>query len=199
MAQHAISLSGPLVRLDPSTEDDAPSLWELTDEDLWAGMPSSWPASVDEFTARLRVVIADPGRMAFTVRDTATGEPVGSTTFYDFVPSQRRIEIGSTWYGRQFWGGRTNPATKLLLLTHAFEELHVNRVGLRCDVRNTRSARAIQRLGARPEGILRSHRIAADGTVSDTAYFGITTTEWPDVRAQLEERLLGHEGSRSPR
>lgn len=199
MAQHAISLPGPVVRLDPLIEDDASSLWGLTDEALWAGMPSSWPTSVDEFTEHLRALIAAPGRMAFTVRDTATGEPVGSTTFYDFVPSQKRIEIGSTWYGRQSWGGRTNPAAKLLLLTHAFEELHVNRVGLRCDVRNTRSAHAIQRLGARPEGVLRSHRIAADGTVSDTAYFGITTTEWPDVRAQLEERLLGHDGSGSPR
>ncbi|WP_306306274.1 GNAT family N-acetyltransferase [Curtobacterium ammoniigenes] len=192
--QHDVSLSGFGVRVDPLGESDAGALWPLTDQEMWAGMPVPWPESVDAFAAHVCHLTQTPGLMAFTVRDSGSSAVLGSTAFYDFVPAQRRVEVGWTWYARELWGGPTNPATKLLLFTYAFEELQLNRVALRCDVRNTRSAAAIRRLGAIPEGVLRSHRVAADGIVSDTAYFGITKGEWPEVRRRLEARLAGAQG-----
>jgi RimJ/RimL family protein N-acetyltransferase len=117
------------------------------------------------------------------------GEVRGSTRFYELNTGQRRVEIGSTFYGRAWWAGVTNPACKLLLLRHAFEELGLRRVALRCDARNTRSRAAILRLGAREEGRLRAHRVAPDGSVGDTLYFSVLADEWPGVRDGLEARL----------
>jgi RimJ/RimL family protein N-acetyltransferase len=117
------------------------------------------------------------------------GEVRGSTRFYELSTGQRRVEIGSTFYGRDWWAGVTNPACKLMLLRHAFEELGLRRVALRCDARNTRSRAAILKLGAREEGRLRAHRVAPDGSVGDTLYFSILSDEWPGVRDGLEARL----------
>lgn len=191
MTTHSLDLVGFGIRLDAARPEDAADAWPLTDPDLWRGMTTPWPASVEEYAARVEQQQRTPGMFAFTVRDATTGTVRGSTTFYDHVPSQGRVEIGTTWYGREYQGGRTNPAAKWLLLTHAFEEWELNRVALRCDARNERSARAIERLGATPEGRLRRHRIAADGTVGDTLYFSIVRDEWPAVRRGLERRLDG--------
>ncbi len=191
MTLHSLDLVGFGIRLAPAHLDDAAEAWPLTDPELWRGMTTPWPASVEEYAQRIEHQQGTPGMFAFTVRDATTGAVRGSTTFYDHVPSQGRVEIGTTWYAREFQGGRTNPAAKMLLLTHAFEEWGLNRVALRCDARNGRSARAIQRLGATPEGRLRRHRIAADGSVGDTLYFSILRDEWPDVRRGLEQRLDG--------
>lgn len=100
-----------------------------------------------------------------------------------------RVEIGHTYYGRRFWGGPTNPHTKLLMLDHAFVTWSCERVALRFDAANQRSAGAIARLGARPEGVLRAHRRRHDGTVADTAYFSVVSADWPDVRRGLPARL----------
>ncbi len=105
------------------------------------------------------------------------------------MPSQGRVELGSTFYAREWWGGTTNPACKYLLLRHAFEDLGVARVALRADARNSRSLGAIRRLGAVPEGVLRSHRVAPDGSRQDTAYFSVLRDEWPTVRDGLLARL----------
>lgn len=189
MTVHDIELTGFGVRLTPAHPDDAAAAWPLTDADLWARMTTPWPESVPAYAGRVEEQRAAPGLFAFTVRDAATGEVRGSTTLYDYVPSQSRVEIGTTWYGRAFQGGGTNPAAKRLLLAHAFDGWGVNRVALRCDARNERSARAIERLGATREGLLRHHRIAPDGSVGDTLYFSILRAEWPAVRAGLDERL----------
>ena len=189
MTVHDIVLEGHGIRLSPATPSDAAEAWPLTDPELWSRMTTPWPDSVDAYTAHVDRQLAATGLFAFTVRDAATGAVRGSTTFYEYVPAQRRVEIGTTWYGRDFQGGRTNPAAKLLLLTHAFETWGVNRVALRCDARNERSARAIERLGATAEGRLRRHRIAPDGSVADTLYFSILRDEWDGVRAGLEARL----------
>lgn len=191
MTEHDLVLRGPDVVLTPAHPDDAAEAWALTDAELWAGMTTPWPESVEAHAARIDQQRQTPGLFAFTVRDAVTSGIRGSTTFYDHTPAQGRVEIGTTWYGRAFQGGTINPATKLLLLTHAFDVWGLNRVALRCDSRNTRSARAIERLGATPEGRLRRHRINADGTVGDTLYFSILRDEWPAVRAGLEERLRG--------
>lgn len=195
---HDTSLVGPFVRLDPARESDAEELWALTDDALWAGMTSPRPASAAAYATHVAAQLAAPGTLAFTVRDSVTGQVRGSTSLYDLTPAQRRVEIGSTWYGRGFWGGPTNPSAKLLLLSHAFDALALNRVALRCDARNLRSAAAIRRLGATAEGVLRSHRIAADGSVGDTAYFSILRAEWPAVRQGLESRLADHSRADHP-
>lgn len=191
MTAHDLVLEGHGIRLTPARPDDAAEAWALTDASLWAGMTTPWPATVDAYAAHVERQRETPGMFAFTVRDAETSGIRGSTTFYDYAPAQGRIEIGTTWYGRAFQGGRTNPATKLLLLTHAFEQWGLNRVALRCDARNERSARAIERLGATFEGRLRHHRIAGDGSIGDTLYFSILREEWPGVRAGLSARLTG--------
>jgi RimJ/RimL family protein N-acetyltransferase len=191
MTVHDLVLEGHGIRLTPAHPDDAAEAWALTDASLWAGMTTPWPASADAYAAHVERQREAPGMLAFTVRDAETSGIRGSTTFYDLAPAQGRVEIGTTWYGRAFQGGRTNPATKLLLLEHAFERWGLNRVALRCDARNERSARAIERLGATPEGRLRRHRIAADGSIGDTLYFSILREEWPGVRAGLSARLPG--------
>ncbi|MCM3502938.1 GNAT family N-acetyltransferase [Microbacterium sp. P26] len=191
MTAHDIVLEGHGIRLSPARADDAAEAWPLTDPELWSRMTTPWADSVEAYAARVEQQRATPGLYAFTVRDAETDEVRGATTFYEYVPAQGRVEIGTTWYGRAFQGGPTNPAAKLLLLTHAFEAWGVNRVALRCDARNERSARAIERLGATREGRLRQHRIAPDGSVADTLYFSILRDEWPTVRAGLEERLSG--------
>lgn len=193
MTAHDITLEGHGIRLSPADPSDAAAAWPLTDPDLWSRMTTPWPTSVDTYAAHVERQLAAPGLFAFTVRDAGTGVVRGSTTFYEYVPAQGRVEIGTTWYGRTFQGGKTNPAAKLLLLGHAFETWGVNRVALRCDARNERSARAIERLGATPEGRLRRHRVAPDGSVADTLYFSILRDEWPDVRAGLETRLSSAE------
>lgn len=189
MTGHNTELTGYGVRLAPARPHDAGDLWPLTDPQLWNGMTTPWPDSVAAYAAHIERQNATSGVLAFTVRDAGTGEVRGSTMFYDYAPAQGRVEIGTTWYGRRFQGGRTNPAAKLLLLRHAFDVWGLRRVALRCDARNERSARAIERLGARPEGLLRQHRVAADGSIGDTLYFSILRDEWAQVRAGLEARL----------
>ncbi|WP_295823694.1 GNAT family protein [uncultured Microbacterium sp.] len=191
MTAHDITLEGHGIRLSPARTADAAEAWPLTDAELWSRMTTPWADSVEAYAARVEQQHATPGLYAFTVRDAETDKVRGATTFYEYVPAQGRVEIGTTWYGRAFQGGRTNPAAKLLLLAHAFEQWEVNRVALRCDARNERSARAIERLGATREGRLRRHRIAPDGSVSDTLYFSVLRDEWPAVRAGLRERLRG--------
>ncbi|WP_235560571.1 GNAT family N-acetyltransferase [Microbacterium sp. Leaf179] len=121
MTEHDLVLRGPDVVLTPAHPDDATEAWALTDAELWAGMTTPWPESVEAHAARIDQQRQTPGLFAFTVRDAVTSGIRGSTTFYDHTPAQGRVEIGTTWYGRAFQGGRTNPATKLLLLTHAFD------------------------------------------------------------------------------
>ena len=117
------------------------------------------------------------------------GRAQGSTSYLDVDLSVSGLEIGWTWYARSLWATHVNPACKLLLLAHAFDDLEAQRVTLKTDGRNTRSQSAIRRLGARYDGTLRHNRLRADGTVRDTAYFSILASEWPEVREGLQSRL----------
>jgi len=199
--RHELQLQHGDLLLRTLAPGDATELAALVDPQLWAGMTSTLPGTPELMGQFIEAATADPSRMPFAVVDLTGGSLLGSTSLYDLAPSQRRIGIGTTFYGRASWGSRVNPTCKLLLLSYCFDELDVNRVELRCDVRNSRSANAIERLGATREGTLRAHRIAADGSVSDTATFSIIAAEWPQVRAGLLHRVepsAGVDGPLSP-
>ena len=189
---HDLTLAAHGVRLVPLRRDHGPALLELIDSELWAGMSTPTPTTAAGVEATVEAALVDPGRYAFAVLGAVHGEVRGSTSFYDVVPGQRRLEVGYTYYGRQWWGGATNPACKIALLTHAFDVWGMYRVALRADSRNARSIAAMRKLGAVPEGVLRAHRTAADGSRADSAYFSVLAPEWPDVRAGLEQRLGAH-------
>jgi RimJ/RimL family protein N-acetyltransferase len=189
--QHDLTLTGHGVRLVPLAPEHAPGLAAFVDARVWAGMSSALPVGDDAWLAEVESARAAPGRLAFAALDAATGEVRGSTSFYDWDPRIRRVEIGHTYFAPRWWGTDNNPACKLLMLRHAFETWGCARVALRADSRSTRSIGAITRLGAVPEGVLRNHRLAPDGTRGDTAYFSILPEELPAVRDALVARLAG--------
>lgn len=188
--QHDLVLTGHGVTLVPRTREHSAALFAIVDAPLWAGMTTPPPATPDDVAAATAAALDRPGHLAFTVLG-ADGEVRGTTAFYDVEPGQERCEIGHTFYGRPWWGGVTNPACKYLLLQHAFETWGMHRVALRADARNARSIAAIRKLGATPEGVLRGHRVASDGSRGDTAYFSVLAPEWPRVSAGLLARLAG--------
>lgn len=187
--EHDLHLSGPVVSLVPLAVEHADQLAALGDAEAYAWSTTPPPLTTAAAFASIYDLQQDPTVMAFAVTSVADGELRGMTTFYEHAPAVPRVEIGHTFYGRRFWGGGTNPHTKLLMLTHAFDVWSCERVALRCDSGNTRSAAAIRRLGARAEGVLRSHRRRHDGTVADTAYFSVVRADWPDVRRGLLDRV----------
>ena len=124
-------------------------------------------------------------RLAFAVLDAATGQVIGSSSYHDIVPAVERLEIGYTWYAQSRQRSAVNTTCKLLMLQHAFETLGAQLVGWRTDNFNFASQRAIERLGARKDGVLRHHARRRDGTVRDTVMYSLAAGEWPEVKAQL--------------
>ena len=124
-------------------------------------------------------------RFAFAVRDQATGTVLGSSSYHDILPAVKRVEIGYTWYAARCQRTHINTTCKLLLLTHAFDTLGCNVVGWRTDNFNHASQRAIERLGARKDGVIRGHALRRDGTIRDTVMYSLRSGEWPEVKAQL--------------
>ena len=128
---------------------------------------------------------AEGHRFAFAVLDSASGEVIGCTSYHDIVPAVERLEIGWTWYAASRQRSAVNTTAKLLLLQHAFETLDAKLVGWRTDNYNFASQRAIERLGARKDGVLRHHALRRDGTVRDTVMYSLAAGEWPEVKAHL--------------
>jgi RimJ/RimL family protein N-acetyltransferase len=124
-------------------------------------------------------------RFAFAVTEEATGTVLGSTSFHDILPAVKRVEIGYTWYARRCQRTHVNTTCKLLMLTHAFDTLGCRTVGWRTDNFNFASQRAIERLGAKKDGVIRGHAMRRDGTIRDTVMYSLTAGEWPEVKAQL--------------
>jgi RimJ/RimL family protein N-acetyltransferase len=127
--------------------------------------------------------------LPFVVRELASDEIVGSTRYHDIVTAVDRVEIGYTWYARRVQRSAVNTECKLLLLSHAFETLDAKVVGLRTDHMNFDSQRAIERLGAKRDGVIRHHALRRDGSVRDTVMYSILASEWPDVKAHLSWQL----------
>ncbi|MGD9833802.1 MAG: GNAT family N-acetyltransferase [Piscinibacter sp.] len=128
---------------------------------------------------------AEGHRFAFAVLDAASGEMIGCTSYHDIVPAVERLEIGWTWYAASRQRSAVNTTAKLLLMQHAFETLGAKLVGWRTDNYNFASQRAIERLGARKDGVLRHHALRRDGTVRDTVMYSLAAGEWPEVKAHL--------------
>jgi len=124
-------------------------------------------------------------RFAFAVTDAASGKVLGCSSYHDIVPAIKRVEIGWTWYAKSSQRSHVNTTAKLLLMTHAFETLGCHVVGWRTDNFNFASQAAIERLGARKDGVLRGHALRRDGTIRDTVMYSLRSGEWPEVRAHL--------------
>jgi N-acetyltransferase len=180
------------VRLEPMSNAHAPDLEAAArDGELWNLRVTSVPAPGDA-AAYIEVGLKglDDGHMLpFVVRDVASGKVIGSTRYHDIVPAVERLEIGYTWYAKSWQRSHVNTTCKLLLMTHAFETLGAKLVGWRTDNYNFASQRAIERLGARKDGVLRHHALRRDGTVRDTVMYSLAAGEWPEVKAHLNYLL----------
>ena len=124
-------------------------------------------------------------RFAFAVVEASTGKVLGTSSYHDILPTVKRVEIGYTWYAKSAQRTHVNTTAKLLLMTHAFETLGCHVVGWRTDNFNFASQRAIERLGAKKDGIVRGHALRRDGTIRDTVMYSLMRGEWPEVKAQL--------------
>jgi RimJ/RimL family protein N-acetyltransferase len=186
------TLETPRVRLDSMTADDAAGLEAAArDGELWNLRITSVPAPGDmaAYIAAAHKGYQDGHMLPFVVRDAATGAVIGTTRYHDIVPAVERLEIGYTWYGKSWQRSHVNTSCKLLLLTHAFETLGAKLVGWRTDNFNFASQKAIERLGARKDGVLRHHAPRRDGTVRDTVMYSMAAGEWPECKAQLQDLL----------
>lgn len=132
--------------------------------------------------------------LPFAVRDLQSGHVVGSTRYHDIISNVARLEIGYTWYAKRYQRTHLNTTCKLMLLTHAFEKLGAQTVGWRTDNFNWASQRAIERLGAKRDGVIRGHALRRDGTVRDTVMYSVTLGEWPEIKAHLIHMLDRHAG-----
>ncbi|MFC7391434.1 GNAT family N-acetyltransferase [Scopulibacillus cellulosilyticus] len=190
-----VELSGERVKLLPLEEIHAENLYKAAKpQEIWRYLPVKVQNIED-----LKAVIKDAlkrkengSELPFVVLDLETNSIVGSTRFLDISIANKSLEIGWTWYHPSVWRTRVNTECKYLLLKHCFEDLNLNRVQLKTDVRNQRSRAAILRLGAVQEGIIRKQMILSDGYVRDSVIFSIIKEEWPSVKERLEGFLQRH-------
>ena len=186
-----LTLQGQHVRLEPLHADHAPALAEAAaDGDLsqlwYTAIPA--PDQVATEISRRLGLLAAGSMLPWAVLD-ANGQPVGMTSYMNIDNHHQRVEIGSTWYARRVQRTPLNTEAKRLLLGHAFEALQCIAVEFRTHRFNTQSRRAIERLGAQFDGMLRKHQRASNGTLRDTAVYSITADEWPTVRGHLDFQL----------
>jgi N-acetyltransferase len=184
-----ISLPGHRVTLEPLTPEHRDGLAAaIRDGELWKLFVTRvpHPDQLDAFYAEADAAWQAGEGLAFATRHIASGAIIGSTRFMKASQPNRRAEIGFTFLARSHQRTAANTEAKLLMLTHGFETLALNRVELLTDFLNTASRNAIERIGARPEGILRSHMVMADGRVRDSALFSVIRSEWPGVKRKLQ-------------
>ena len=192
MDPQPVTLSGTVVRLEPLTKKHLPALWQVgNDPSIWRWNTrrmqslSDMEYYVDEAIDERKRGVSIP----FAIVHQRSGETIGSTRFGAISRPHKRLEIGWTWIGTRWQRTGVNSECKLLLMSHAFDDLGCQRLELKTDVLNQTSRNAILRIGAIEEGVLRSHMISFDGRVRDTIYFSILAREWPTVRDALVERI----------
>ena len=184
----AVTLADCAIQLVPLALAHEPGLRAAAaDGELWKLRVTSVPEP-EQTRSYIETALAmrEAGnRFAFCVLDSASGTVLGCTSFHDIVPAVQRLEIGWTWYARRCQRTHVNTRTKLLMMTHAFETLGCHVVGWRTDNFNFASQTAIERLGARKDGVLRGHALRRDGTIRDTVMYSMRSGEWPEAKAQL--------------
>ena len=188
-----VALEGYSVRLEPLSEEHVPALAAIgCDERIWKLMVYGQIRNEQDMRQWVRSLLngqAAGTDLPFAVIHLPTGRVAGATRFMEIRPAHRSLEIGGTWYGLEFQHTVVNTESKYLLLRYAFETLGTIRVQFKADVRNERSWRAIERIGAKREGILRNHYILPDGVIRDSVFYSIVESEWPEVKERLEEKL----------
>ncbi|WP_436527087.1 bifunctional pyridoxamine 5'-phosphate oxidase family protein/GNAT family N-acetyltransferase [Actinoplanes sp. HUAS TT8] len=191
--QTPVRLEGRHVRLEPLSPAHAPGMFEaLDDEEVWRYLPTPQARSVDDTAADIAEVIRGQwrgDRSGWAQVDPVTGVVMGLTTYHDVDPVRRSVGIGHTMLGRKWWRSGVNTEAKLLLLERAFDVLGAAKVFWYTDIRNERSQRAIARLGASRDGMIRRQRLRPDGSWRDTVVFAMTADEWPAAAQRLRDRL----------
>jgi N-acetyltransferase len=183
-----ITLTDRGVRLEPLALSHEEGLRAAAaDGQLWTLRVTSVPEPENtrkyvEDALRMR---ADGNRFAFAVVDDASGEVLGTTSYHDILPAVKRVEIGYTWYRKSVQRSHVNTTCKLLMMGHAFDTLGCHVVGWRTDNFNFASQQAIERLGAKKDGVIRGHALRRDGTIRDTVMYSMRAGEWPEAKAQL--------------
>ena len=180
-----VTLEARGVRLVPlGLEHEAGLKAAASDGELWKLRVTSVPEP-HETRAYIETALQTGNRLAFAVTHADSGEVLGTSSYHDIVPAIQRVEIGYTWYAARCQRTHVNTTCKLLMLTHAFETLACHVVGWRTDNFNHASQRAIERLGAQKDGVIRGHALRRDGTIRDTVMYSLRSGEWPEVKAQL--------------
>ena len=183
-----VTLEGHGLRVLPlALEHEAGLRAAAADGELWNIRVTSVPEpeNTRQYIEDALAMRAGGNRFAFVVQDAASGRVLGCSSYHDILPAVKRVEIGYTWYAKSVQRSHVNTACKLLLMTHAFETLGCHVVGWRTDNFNFTSQAAIERLGARKDGVIRGHALRRDGTIRDTVMYSLRAGEWPEVRAQL--------------
>jgi N-acetyltransferase len=188
-----VVLTGTQVRLEPMTEAHIPALAEIgVGQTFWDFMVYGRMETADDMQDWVQDILtrAEKGTdLPFVAVHLASGRVAGATRYMNIMPNDRGLEIGGTWYGPEFQRTVVNTECKYLLLQHSFETLGCIRVQLKTDLRNERSQKAIERIGAMKEGVLRNHMILPDGHYRHSVFYSILDTEWPGVKNRLEKML----------
>ena len=189
----SVVLEGEYVRLEPMTEENIPALAEIgVGYDFWDFMVYGDMKTEDDMRGWVMEILPRAERgtdLPFVVTHLESGRIAGATRYLNIMPNDRGLEIGGTWYGLDFQRTAVNTECKYLLLQHAFEALGCIRVQLKTDSRNERSQKAIERIGAKKEGVLRNHMVLPDGHIRHSVYYSILDSEWEGVKKRLEVML----------
>lgn len=190
-----IKLSKNGVLLEPLTHEHLHGLTNACkDGELWKVRVTSAPAP-DEVKQYINTALEQKQhghRFAFAVIEQSTGQVIGTTSYHDILANVKRVEIGYTWYAKHVQRTHVNTTCKLLLLEHAFEVLGCHIVALRTDIFNFKSQRAIERLGAKKDGVIRGNALRRDNTIRDTVMYSMSSSEWPNIKAHLIDLLSQH-------
>ena len=188
-----VVLTGRHVHLEPMSKEHIKGLAEIgVGQNFWDYMLYGRMDSEEDISRWVMDILsrAEKGTdLPFAVIHLTSGRVAGATRYLNILPKDRGLEVGGTWYGTEFQRTAVNTECKYLLLKHAFETLGVIRVQMKTDLRNEGSKRAMERIGAKKEGVLRNHMILPDGRYRDSVFYSILDSEWPDVKKKLEEMM----------
>ena len=191
MSFHFPTLTGPTIRIRPLRGEDAENLAGLTSLETFKYYVTSVPTSQDPegWQPFVDYILNTPSIHGQVIEDLQPGQILGMSNYLDIREIDLQVEVGMTWYIEPRRGTALNPEAKLLLLTHAFETLKCVKVTLKADDRNEHSKAAILKLGAKPEGVFKKHRLTPWGEFRDTAWFAIMAEDWPEIKGRLESRI----------